>query len=406
MGATTRPRGRGADLRSVARGAVAAGLLVAAWLLPTTTARAAVAPTVGLGTAAQFSILAGTTVTNTGPTAVEHDLGVSPGSAVVGFPPGTVTPPAVIHTDAVSLQAQNDLTTAYNDAATRPASALTGAELGGLTLQGGVYAATAAPAAALEITGTLTLDGAGDPRSVWIFQTGSTLTTGSDSAISLVNGASACNVFWQVGSSATLGTRTKFLGSLMALTSITLQDSVVFGGRALARNGAVTLINDTFSGPDCSPVGATTTSSGPTMSTGPAGSTSTSAPGSSTTTTTNGSDTTTTTQGVVTTVSGATSSTSGHGPTSTSPGTDGRAGRDGAVAPTPGGPGDRVPGASSNSRAGGNVRATGEPVAIARTGGDLRDLIVAAAVALGLGSILQVRRRPSTAASGGSPCRR
>jgi type VI secretion system secreted protein VgrG len=382
---------------SVALGTLATTLLVMASFV--SSAHGAIVPTVNLGTVTQFSILAGTTVTNTGPTTVQHDLGVSPGSAVVGFPPGTVTPPAAMHiTDGVALQAQNDLTAAYNDAALRPTTALTGAELGGLTLLGGVYAATAPPAAPLELTGTLTLDGAGNASSVWIFQTNSTLTTAPDSVVRLINGASACNVFWQVGSSATLGTRTTFLGNILTLTSITLQEGVVLKGRTLARNGAVTLINDTFTGPDCTPVGptsstaptgATTTSStapATTSSTGTATSTTAVTGGTSTTIGAGGSTSTTTTPAATATtatttaLTGGTSSTVGAGTsTSTTPGTGGVAGAAMSGATT------TTPPASS--------RVTATAQTIPRTGQDIRTLLIGAAVALWLGVIIMERGR-------------
>ena len=201
--------------------------------------------TVGLGTAGSFGVLAGTTVTNTGATTINGDLGVSPGTSITGAP----TVSGTIHTaDAVALQAQNDLTTAYVDAAGRPATS-TYTELGGLTLVAGVYAVSAATS---NLTGTLTLDGQNDPSSVWIFQATSTLITSSSSRVALINGASPCNVFWQVNSSATLATGSTLAGTIMALTSITVTSGATVNGRALARNGAVTLDNNTINGSSCS----------------------------------------------------------------------------------------------------------------------------------------------------------
>jgi hypothetical protein len=206
---------------------------------------AAQAP-VGLGTAGSFGVLAGSTVTNTGPSTINGDLGVNPGAAITGFPPGTVN--GTTHAaDAVALQAQSDLTTAYNDAAGRTPAATVSGDLGGRTLVGGVYKS----ASTLGLTGTLTLDAQGDPNSVFIFQAGSTLITASGSRVSLVNGAQPCNVYWQVGSSATLGTSSVFAGNILALTSVSINDGVTVIGRALARNGAVTLINDTISASHC-----------------------------------------------------------------------------------------------------------------------------------------------------------
>ncbi|GAB2825832.1 hypothetical protein GCM10027176_32780 [Actinoallomurus bryophytorum] len=193
-------------------------------------------PPVNLGTAANFGVLAGSTVTNTGPTVVNGDVGLSPGTAVTGFPPGTVS--GTIHAaDAVAAQAQIDLTAAYNDAASRGPAALVAGDLGGQTLTPGVYQS----GSSLGITGTVTLDGQGDPNAVFIIQMGSTLTTASNSRVRLINRAQAANVFWQVGSSATLGTNSIFVGNILALTSITVTTGVKIFGRALARNGAVTL---------------------------------------------------------------------------------------------------------------------------------------------------------------------
>jgi hypothetical protein len=149
----------------------------------------------------------------------------------------------------VTQAAKLDLITAYNDAAGRSAFVefVGGADLVGLTLISGVYH----DPSSLFLSGTLTLDAQGDPTAVWIFQTGSTFISGSNSVVSLINGAQACNVFWQVGSSATLGTGTQFVGNILALTSITLNNGVSVDGRVLARDGAVTLDNNTISAPDC-----------------------------------------------------------------------------------------------------------------------------------------------------------
>jgi hypothetical protein len=172
-------------------------------------------------------VLAGSTITNTGPTVISGtaanpgNLGVSPGSAITGFPPGILTGPgATTHAnDAVAIQAQVDLITAYNNLAGRPTTVdLTGQNLGGKTLVPGVYNFSSSA----QLTGALTLNGLGKPNSVFIFNIGSTLTTASASTISLINGAQGGNVFWRVGSSATLGTTTSFVGDILALTSITL----------------------------------------------------------------------------------------------------------------------------------------------------------------------------------------
>jgi hypothetical protein len=219
------------------------------------TAHAAGPPTVQLGTAGAFAVLAGTPdVTNTGPTTITGDLGIHPAAAVTGFPPGTVN--GTIHAaDAVALQAKSDLVSAYVDAAGRPVTATHGT-LGGLTLVGGVYNAGGVT---LDLTGTLTLDGQNDPNSVWIFQATSDLVTASSSTVRFVNGGQPCNVFWQVTSSATLGSGSTFVGTILALTSITMNDGVNVNGRALARNGTVTLINDTITRSTCTTTAPTPT---------------------------------------------------------------------------------------------------------------------------------------------------
>jgi len=193
-----------------------------------------------------FSVLAGSTVTNTGSTTVSGDVGVSPGTAVTGFPPGLAG--GTIHkADGAAAQAQAALALAYIDAAGRSGGTSVAGDLVGKTFTAGVYKSTSS----LANTGDVTLDAQGDPAAVFIFQIASTLTTGSGSHIVLANGASACNVFWQVGSSATLGTNSVFKGNILALTSITITTGVHLEGRALARNGAVTLDSDVITGCTC-----------------------------------------------------------------------------------------------------------------------------------------------------------
>jgi len=208
-------------------------------------AAAAAAPAtapVSLGSAAPFAVLAASTVTNTGPTTIKGDLGLSPGTSVTGFPPGHVN--GTVHAaDSVALRAQTDLTTAYNNAAGRAATATIPVELGGTTETPGVYVS---PAGTFGITGTLTLNAQGNPNAVFIFKAASTLITASASNVKLVNGAKAANVFWQVGSSATLGTYSTLRGNILALASITITTGVTVHGRALARTAAVTLDTDTI----------------------------------------------------------------------------------------------------------------------------------------------------------------
>ncbi len=199
-----------------------------------------------LGTAAAFSVLGGAAVTNTGASVVTGDLGLWPGTAssVTGFPPGSIT--GTLHAgNAVALQAQSDLTTAYNNAADQACgTTLTGTDLGGLTLTPGVYCF----ANSAQLTGVLTLNAQGDPNAVFIFQIASTLTTASNSSVVLINGGNGCRVFWQVGSSATLGTGTAFEGNILALSSITATTGSSVSGRVLARNGAVTLDTNAVGG--------------------------------------------------------------------------------------------------------------------------------------------------------------
>jgi len=237
---TTRLRRRGLLLSATTLTLV--GLLAAVQ-----TVAAAGPATVGLGTAKSFAILAGTPkVASTGATVINGNVGISPAGAVTGFPPGIVN--GTVHkADAVALQAQSDLTGAYTDAAGRPVTATHGA-LGGLTLAAGVYNAGGV---VLDLTGTLTLDGKNKPGSVWIFQATSALVTASSSKVKLINGARSCNVFWQVTSSATLGPGSTFAGTIMALTSITINSGVTVHGRALARNGEVSLINDRITSTKC-----------------------------------------------------------------------------------------------------------------------------------------------------------
>ena len=221
---------------------------------------------VDIGTAAPFGVLGASAVTNTGPTVVDGDVGVSPGSSITGFggpPQGTLT--GTLHqTDAVAAQAQTDVTTAFNTAGGLTPTTSGIGELNGLSLTPGVYSGGAL---SLADNGALTL--AGSATSVWVFQAASTLTIGSATHITMTGGATACNVFWRVGSSATLGTAAQFIGTVLADQSITATTGATIEGRLLASNAAVTLDANTVTAPTgCPPPGTPVTTSSPAITSG------------------------------------------------------------------------------------------------------------------------------------------
>ncbi len=245
------------------------GLMVAAaavLVLAIVPATAGAAP-VNLETANPFVVLGGAAVTNTGPSVLKGDLGVSPGTSLTGFAAPAVVLGSTHENDPVAAQAQADLTKAWDVAgeqAIAPGNELTGIDLGGLTLTAGAYGYSSSA----QLTGQLTLDAQGNPNAEFVFDIGSALTTASASSVKLINGASPCNVFWHIGSSATLGSGTQFQGNLMALTSITLNENVNVQGRVLARNGQVSLIDDVLDNSQCSTSSSTETTP-PTEATSP-----------------------------------------------------------------------------------------------------------------------------------------
>jgi hypothetical protein len=271
---------------------------------------AGAAEPIGLGAANSYAVLAGTTITNTGATTINGDVGLHDGTDTPGFDQVTLTGDLQVATDE-ALGAKNALTSAYLAAAGRTPDDTIGSELGGSTLFGGVYASSSG---AFVITGSVTLDAQDDPDTVFIFQMSSTLTTAVGSSVVLTNGAQACNVYWQVGSSAALFSNSTFRGTILALTSISLGTGASISGRALARNGAVTMDSNSITRVGCAaPVDTTTTTTtmAPTTTTTVAATTTTTAVAATTGTTAVAAATTatTTTAAVGTTTTVAVSGT-------------------------------------------------------------------------------------------------
>jgi len=219
-------------------------------------------PLRGLGSAASFEVLGGSTVTNTGATFVAGDLGAAPGTTITGFPPGLVTDGGTTHAgDALALQAQSDVALSYNSSAGQPCNIhLADQELGGKTLTPDVYCFTSLA----QLTGQLVLDAKGNTAATWTIQIPGGLSTATSSSVLVTNGGGVCNVFWIVGESATIGANSSFAGNILALTSITLASGASLSGRAFARNGAVTMDTNTISKPPCSQAPAATPTPPPT----------------------------------------------------------------------------------------------------------------------------------------------
>ncbi len=208
----------------------------------------AAATQVNLGTVDNFSVIAGTAVINDdGPTILNGDLGLSPGSELTGFPPGVVNGTRHV-AEAIAEQAKVDLTTAYNDAVAQTPVTTIPAELGRTTVTPGIYDSLEGY---FRITGTLTLDAQGNPDAIFIFKAGSTLTTTGASHVTLINGAQACNIFWQLGDRAIIGTNSVFEGNVLALNSAVLSTGANVEGGIFALNGAVTLDSDTITKTYC-----------------------------------------------------------------------------------------------------------------------------------------------------------
>ncbi len=200
--------------------------------------------TIPMAGVSNLAVLAGASITNTGATNITGDMGLSPGTSIGGFPPGILNGTLHIN-DVIANQAKLDLVAAYNNAAGRTATDMVtvSGNLGGLTLTPGLYKSTSSLSLS---SGNLTFDAKGNADAVFIIQIASSLTTTSGRKVILSGGAKASNIFWQVGSSATFGTTTIFKGNVMAMQSITFNTGATLDGRALARNGNITMAGNTI----------------------------------------------------------------------------------------------------------------------------------------------------------------
>lgn len=222
-------------------------LAVAAMAMVPSAAQAAPGTPVPLGDAAGFAVLAGAGITNTGATTLAGDIGSFPTTSISGLGTITLVGGADRSGEAVTTQAKTDLVTAYDAASAQTPDPLGGVELAGLTLEPGVYDT----GGVIELNGNLTLDANGDPDAVFVFQSLSTLLTGPAGSITFVDGATACNLYWRVPTSATIGTGSQFAGTILAEASISFGAGATLQGRALAQTGAVTMITNTITVPAC-----------------------------------------------------------------------------------------------------------------------------------------------------------
>ncbi len=238
----------------LARVSIVAVVSSALVLVGSGTANAA-ATAVDLGNAESFVVLAYAGVTNTGSTTLGGDIGSAPTTSITGLGSITLVNGGVDQSgQTVTTEAQTDLVAAYNNASGQTPDSLGGVELGGLTLEPGVYST----GGVIELTGNLTLDGNGDPNAVFIFQSASTLLATTDSTVTFIDGATACNVYWRVPSSAEIQANSQFKGTILAQTTIAFGEGAELVGRALTRTGQVTLLGNTITAPECAPSGGTT----------------------------------------------------------------------------------------------------------------------------------------------------
>jgi hypothetical protein len=342
---------------------------------------AAAGAAVPLGTAGGFAVLGASAVTSTGASVVRGDLGVSPGTSVTGFPPGVVVGGTTHAADAAAATAQDDLTTAFGDAAGRAVAGTVSADLGGQTLLPGVYDGDT-----LSLTGALTLDAQGDAGAVFILRAASSLVTASDSSVVLTPGTDPCRVFWLVGSSATLGTSSQLVGTVMAQAAVTAATGTDVTGRVLARTEAVTLDASTVTLPVCSttasPSASASSSTSPTATASPTASSAVSATASPTASAT-ASPTPSPTASPTASTSAATSASSSGAPGATTVAAPGGGFGGGSTSPVP-----TVPDESGGGTTGRLLVPTAAGPTLPRTGAPIAQSVLLGLVLVGLGAVL------------------